>query len=98
MGDKIAVDFDNTLTAEEGGTYFTDEETLPNEEMCDWVRQRYYDGHTIIIWTARPWSEASTTVAKLTEWGVPYHGIRCEKGSADMYVDDKAKRPEEVIE
>ncbi len=97
MSNRIAVDFDKTLTDPDGGTYFTDEPTLPNEEMCEWVREQYQNGHTIIIHTARPWDVAGLTAAKLTEWGVPYHGLRMEKGSADVYVDDKAVPPEDVI-
>jgi len=98
MGDvrgRINVDFDNTLT--DGDVeYWNGERPEPNEQMCEWTRQRYYDGHTIVVWTARPWSEASAIAAHCCEWEVPYHGIRCEKGSADQYVDDKASRPSEV--
>lgn len=92
------MDFDKTLTDPAGGTYFTDEDTLPNNDMIRWVNRMYRDGHTIIIWTSRPWLEAHTTVGKLTEWGVRWHGIKCDKGSGDLYVDDKATTPDGVIE
>ncbi|WP_330633756.1 hypothetical protein [Halocatena halophila] len=95
---RIAVDFDKTLSAADGGTYFTDRPTLPNKDMIEWVNRQYRSGHTIIIWTARPWSEAGQTAAKLTEWGVRWHGMICEKGSADIYVDDKATTPDQVVE
>lgn len=94
----LNVDFDQTLTDPDGGTYFTDEETLPNEEMVEWVNQQYINGDIIVIHTARPWSVAAQTVAKLTEWGVRWHGLRMNKGSADQYVDDKSYRPEEVLD
>lgn len=94
---RIAVDFDKTLTDPEGGTYFTSDKTLPNEDMVEWVNQQYIAGHTIIIWTARPWSVAEQTVGKLTEWGVRWHGLKMDKGSADVYVDDKTRRPDEVV-
>ena len=94
---RIAVDFDKTLTDPDGGTYFTEEPTLPNNDMIVWVNERYKEGHTIIIHTARPWSEAMKTVGKLTEWGVRWHGIRMDKGSADLYVDDKSETPDRII-
>jgi len=94
---RLAVDFDNTLT--DGDTrYWADEQAQPDDAVIDAVRQCYHDGHTVIVWTARPWSEANTIAARLTEWELPYHGIRCEKGSADCYVDDKALRPSELVD
>lgn len=93
---RINIDFDKTLTTGEGAAYWEGGEDDPDEEMIEWVNEMYKDGNTIIIWTARPWSEAGQTVGMLTKWGVMWHAIRMEKGSADMYVDDKAVRPEEV--
>lgn len=95
-GDLVAVDFDGTLTQ---GTakYWAGEVEEPREEVLEWVREQYYNGAHVVIWTARPWSQASTIAARLTEWGVPYHGVRCEKGGADGYLDDKAARPGEVL-
>lgn len=89
---RVAVDFDNTLT-EDNVAYWAGERPEPDPDVCEATQKAYYEGHTIIVWTARPWSEASTIAAHLTEWGIPYHGIRCEKGSADTYVDDKALTP-----
>lgn len=94
-GELVAVDFDGTLT-QGRARYWAGEVEEPREEIADWVREQYYAGAHVVIWTARPWSQANVIAARLTEWGVPYHGIRCNKGGADGYVDDKAARPEEV--
>jgi hypothetical protein len=93
---RINVDFDKTLTTGEGAAYWEEGEDDPDEEMVEWVNEQYKSGHTIVIWTARPWSTAQQTVGMLTKWGVMWHGIRMEKGSADVYIDDKTVRPEEV--
>jgi hypothetical protein len=93
MADRLLVDFDNTLTTGDVA-YWDGERPKPDHDVLEAVRQHYYEGGTVIVWTARPWSEASAIAAHLTEWGVPYHGIRCEKGSGDVYVDDKAVTPE----
>lgn len=92
----INVDFDHTITTTQDEYAFGSEE--PNPEMIEWVRDRYYEGHTIIVWTARPWTEAHIVAARLTEWDVRYHGIRCDKGGSDIYVDDKGYLPETVLE
>lgn len=95
-GDLVMVDFDGTLTQGEA-PWWEDEIEEPREEIIEWVRQQYFAGAHVVIWTARPWSETHKIAARLTEWEVPYHGIRCNKGGAEGYVDDKASRPEEVI-
>jgi hypothetical protein len=89
----LFIDFDNTLT-QSNVAYWDDERPTPDDAVCQAVREHYYEGGTVVVWTARPWSEANTIAAHLTEWAVPYHGLRCEKGSGDMYVDDKAITPE----
>ena len=90
---RIFVDFDNTLTTD-NVRYWEGERPEPDEDVVEAVTEMYRDGHTVVVWTARPWREANRIAAHLTEWGVPYHGIRCEKGSGDIYVDDKAREPE----
>jgi trehalose-6-phosphatase len=84
----IMVDFDGTLTL--GGRFWTDDEILPNEKVIEWVRKQYRKGNVIIIFTARPYEVARETVAWLTKYNVPYHGINCDKPGAQLYVDDKA--------
>jgi hypothetical protein len=94
--DRLFVDFDNTLTT--GNVrYWDGERPTPDMRVIDFVNGHYHDGVTVIVWTARPWSEAGRIAAHLTEWGVRWHGIRCDKGSGDLYVDDKACRPAEVV-
>jgi hypothetical protein len=90
---RLAVDFDGTLTTD-NVAYWNDERPEPDAEVIDAVTAHYHRGGTVIVWTARPWSESSQIAAHLTEWEVPYHGLRCEKGSADRYLDDKAVRVE----
>lgn len=91
----LAVDFDGTLT--QGDVMYWDgEEPDLDEQIADYVRQHYYDGGIVLVWTARPWSEASSIAGHMAKWEIPYHAIRCEKGSADVYLDDKALHPEEV--
>ena len=92
----IAVDFDATLTEGEEDDR-TEEDPDPDEEMVHWVNEQYDAGHIIVVWTARPWDAANETVARLTEWGVKWHGIRMEKGYADVYVDDKGTTPREEL-
>lgn len=95
--DHICVDFDGTLTKGKA-KHWEGETAEPNPEMIEWVKDSYYSGKIIVIWTARPWSQASNIAARLTEWDVPYHGIRCAKGGATYYIDDKAMRPEEILD
>jgi len=59
---RINIDFDNTLT-EGDVNYWEGERPTPNEDMVEWARQQYHDHNTIVIWTARPWSEAARVAA-----------------------------------
>lgn len=94
--DLVAVDFDGTLT-EGKNLYWEGEREAPDEEIIEWVREQYYSGCHIVIWTARPWEQAGRIASRLVEWDVPFHGIRCNKGGADLYVDDKSVTPNHII-
>lgn len=95
---RINIDFDETLTTGEGPPFWEDEwREEPNEAMIEWVNQRYIEDNTIIVWTARPWKCAYQLAACLERWEVRYHGVRCNKGSADVYVDDKAVTPDAAL-
>mgnify|MGYP006297666421 CR=1 FL=1 len=86
----IAVDFDKTLTVDSGDPFQPGGET-PNTEMIEYIKEiRETKHYGVVIWTARPWSHASHIAGLLTMWEVPYTGLRCEKGGAEAYLDDKA--------
>lgn len=93
----LNVDFDHTITCRETDEYLEPSQQSPNEELIEKLQEAYYAGKTIIVWTARPWSDASQIVGMLTLWEVPYHGIMCHKGGSDCYVDDKAMTPDQFI-
>jgi hypothetical protein len=88
---RIAVDVDRTLTTGEGTPWYEDGlGPEANDRAVDLVDELYVRGHTIIVWTARPWRVAGETAAWLTANGIRYHGLRMSKGSSDVYLDDKA--------
>jgi len=91
---RLFVDFDNTLTKDDV-RYWEGERPEVDPIVAERVRSHYYAGGTVVVWTARPWSEAHRLAAHLTEWQIPYHGLRCEKGSGDIYIDDKSTHPDE---
>ena len=92
-----AVDFDKTLTAPSSGEWRPADKQEPNEKMIEAVREQFVGGKKVVVWTAREWREASKIAGWLTIHEVPYHGLRCEKGGADKYIDDKAMTPDEFI-
>ena len=88
---RIAVDVDRTLTTGDGTPWWEDAlGAEPNERAVALVGELYSRGHTIIVWTARPWWVAGETAGWLTAHGIRYHGLRMSKGSSDVYLDDKA--------
>jgi len=87
------IDFDGTLTS---GEYSDDPE--PNHGTIIKVRELYYNGHVIIIWSARPWNNAKYIASWLIKHSVPFHGIFLGKGGADYYLDDHALTFKEFFE
>ena len=90
-------DLDGTLCTNNNGIYG---EATPLLSSIEMVRNLHAAGHTIIIFTARgtvtgkDWSDL--TRAQLAGWGVPYDRLLFGKPEADIFVDDKALRPEQV--
>ena len=79
------IDFDGTLT--DGSSY---ENLVPNKEMVSKIKELYFAGHIVIVWSARLWSDASTIAAWLILHEIGFHGLMLGKGGSDCYVDDKA--------
>ena len=91
----IAVDLDGTLTLSEA---WTEEECLnapPNRQNIRKLNELAKDNF-IIIFTARKDEFISATLEWLREHGVRFDAISNRKTPADIYIDSRAKRMEEV--
>ena len=87
----ISIDVDGVLT---NGEIHWEKRPTVNKEIARFVRKAYYSmKYVIIIWSARLWHDTPKTVAWLIENDIPFHAIMMEKGSADVYIDDKAIIP-----
>jgi len=94
---KYVIDIDDTIlftTIKENGKY----DLLSwNKKMVDKINKLYYCGHTVVLWTGRHWDKLMLTKKQLLKIGVRYHTLVMAKPTADIYIDDKAMRPEEFI-
>ncbi len=90
----IAVDLDGTLT---NGERFWDTLPTPNKGMVERIRALYQQGNIIIVWTARAWETAPETVGWLIMNRIPFHALRCDKGGADLYIDDKCINTQDFL-
>lgn len=91
----IAVDLDGTLAKE---ICHSDGEVLratPVKEVVDWVNLMYRNHH-IMIYTARRDFLIESTFEWLRRNNIRYHSFSNLKTPADIYLDDKAFRPEEI--
>ena len=88
---RIVFDIDGVICTNTWGKY---EEAQPIQDRIDVINDLYFNGHEIILFTARG-SETGIDHRVLTElqmkrWGVKYHDLKFGKPSADLYVDDRA--------
>ncbi len=103
---RIAVDIDGTLTEQAA---FPDiykitneqlmeeyEKAKPRKEMVKWVNKMYDRGFTIVLNTARSDLFQAQLKRWLKKYKIKYTYYRMGKVYADIYVDDKSIRPEEV--
>lgn len=92
----IAVDMDGTLC--DGEWWGHGEQPQPRAEVIELVKKLYHGGAHIVIYTARQPNYYALTHAWLISNLVPFHGIcMTMKPGADMYIDDKAVHPADII-
>lgn len=103
---RIIVDIDDTLCVVENRDFIN---AKPIKEVIEKVNEYYDKGYEVVISTARGQNSCKTVeemqnkyyeVTKnwLNKNGVKYHKLEIGyKQNADMYVDDKAIRPDEFI-
>jgi len=93
----ISCDIDGTLIYSEliDGTYHV---TGYNTALIHKINALYNSGEIIILHTGRHWNHFKLTIEQLKNAGVKYHSIVHGKPPADIYIDDKAVRPDEFLD
>lgn len=75
-------------------------QSKPDKEAIEKINELYYDGNTIVYWTARGSKTGINwyhlTKQQLDAWGARHTELRMGKPYYDFIIDDKSKRIEEV--
>lgn len=94
----IYVDIDETIcTTPESRKY---EDAKPIHENIKKINKLYYEGNTIVYWTARGsrkqinWYDL--TYSQLNKWGAKFHELRVDKPYYDLFIDDKICSIDEI--
>ena len=100
----IAVDFDGTLCSNDWPRI-----GAPRKAVIAYIRRRREQGDKLILWTNRRSERLSEAVEWCRGQGVEFDAVNenlpeiverfggdCRKVYADMYLDDKAMKPEDV--
>ena len=100
----IAVDFDGTLCVNQWPAI-----GAPRAAVIAWVKARKQGGDKLILWTNREAERLEEAVAWCREQGIEFEAVNenlpnivelfggdCRKVYADVYLDDKAMKPEEA--
>ena len=86
----LLVDMDGVICTEEKTFERACAKPLPGAKEA--MRALANQGHTLVIYTARSWSELRMTKEWLDEHGFVYHGLHMGKPVADRTIDDRAIR------
>jgi len=93
----IAVDLDQTLTIGEYNYWKDDiDDIKPNEKVVEWVKQQYWEGNFIVIYTARKEMNRFITEMWLKKYVVWFHVLVMDKLRADIYLDDRNMKLEDI--
>jgi hypothetical protein len=85
---KLIVDLDGVICEEK--PTFERSLALPLTGAPGALRGLQRKGYTIIIYTARSWSEYEMTKAWLEKWSIPHDQLIMGKPVGDMWIDDRA--------
>jgi uncharacterized HAD superfamily protein len=69
----------------------------PNKKMIRLLRKMREEEVCIVIYTARRLEDREITMKFLKKYRVPYDMVILGKPYADLYIDDRAIRPEELV-
>jgi hypothetical protein len=100
----IAVDFDGTLCMNDWPAI-----GAPRKGVIAYLRQRKQSGDKLILWTNRRGERLSEAISWCYEQGLEFDAVNenlpeiverfggdCRKVYADIYLDDKAMKPDEA--
>ena len=90
-----AVDIDGTL-CEDQHSWWEYSKAVPIPDAIQKINKLYQEGEEIILYTARFPENEKVTLEWLEKHQVKYHEIIFGKFRADVYVDNCAKRMEEL--
>jgi len=90
-----AIDIDGTLCKEEN-RWWEYEKAKPFQSAINKINALYCQGHHIIMHTARFEEDRLVTKAWLDKYKVRYHVLVMDKPRADIYIDNSAKRMDEI--
>jgi len=99
-----AIDFDGTITNEAGDPYDSstwvelDKKTVNEKVRMFMVNLLLEDEPTIVVYTARDWSDYYPIYRWLRDKRVPFNYLVCGKLKADVYLDDRAMKLEDIEE
>jgi len=95
----IYVDIDETICITPESRDYS--KARPIEKNIKKINELYYNGHTIVYWTARgtvteiDWTEL--TVMQLKEWGAEFNKVLLGKPAFDLYICDKSINSEKFF-
>lgn len=88
----IYVDIDETICITSEDRDYS--KSKPIEKNIKKINELYYNGNTIVYWTARgtvsgiDWTDITTK--QLQEWGAKHHQVILGKPHFDLYICDKS--------
>ena len=85
---QLIVDLDGTICTEE--KTFSRSMATPLEGAKETLRKLKDKGHTIIIYSARSWTEYEMTIKWLNDNQIPYDQVILGKPIGDYWIDDRA--------
>ena len=105
----FAIDIDGTICEEykDGDEIRPITNRRPYKDRIDKINKLYDEGNIITYWTARGSSQPDNigrldkykalTISQLDKWSCKYHDVQLgNKPQFDLFIDDKAKRIEEI--
>lgn len=92
---RYGVDIDGVLTIETHGWNY--EDRTPRWEIIEIINKLYYEGNHITLFSSRYPSDKIITMRWLNKYGVKFNKLILGKPKFEIYIDDIAIKPEELL-